>query len=324
MLFYQGGRSTKGGHTVLSTLPRSTLDMNYEGKPEFQFGGGNLKLDPSVIAGKSSASQEAVRLIRPLTCRTELPTGCQIISTDGHGVSFWARTGRIDVRLVDGSIVVFFIKVLTGDVGMNMVRSEMESMQSIYKVKPDFAPKPLAWGTYQSDSNTHFFLCEFRDILDDTMPDPARFTRHLADLHGSSISPTGKFGYHTQTWSGNLPQMVEWDDSWESFFTKNFRFALDLEIQAKGYDPEFDVLLPQIFEKVIPRLLRPLESDGRSVKPSLVHGDLWFANSGTDSETDGPLVFDACCLYAHNECKCTIDITVTHCANGADIFVLRR
>jgi protein-ribulosamine 3-kinase len=116
------------------------------------------------------------------------------------------------------------------------------------------------------------------------------------------MSPTGKFGFHIQTYAGNLPQYTEWEDGWESFFTKSMRQALDLEIKAKGYDSEFDDLIPILFDTVIPRLLRPLESDGRRVKPSLVHGDLWFANSGIDADSDEPLIFDACCFYAHNEC----------------------
>lgn len=78
--------------------------------------------------------------------------------------------------------------------------------------------------------------------------------------------------------------------------------ALDLEIERKGPSEELDVLSRALFEKVIPRLLRPLESDGRTVKPSLVHGDLWYANAGINVDTDQPLVFDACSFYAHNEC----------------------
>lgn len=138
--------------------------------------------------------------------------------------------------------------------------------------------------------------------MTDDMPDPHKFASRLARLHQSSKSPNGKFGFHMTTFSGNLPQMTEWESSWEAFFAKNLRFALDLEIEAKGYDAEFDVLVPAIFERVIPRLLRPLETDGRSIKPSLIHGDLWYANSGMDVDTDEPLVFDACCFYAHNEC----------------------
>jgi fructosamine-3-kinase len=74
-------------------------------------------------------------------------------------------------------------------------------------------------------------------------------------------------------------------------------------MKAKGPDPELDALLPVLFGNIIPRLLRPLEANGRSIKPSLVHGDLWYANSGLDSDTGGSIVFDACCFYAHNECK---------------------
>jgi protein-ribulosamine 3-kinase len=182
-----------------------------------------------------------------------------------------------------------------------MVHSEFESMQAIHNLTPEFAPKPIAWGSYSSVPDTHFFLCEYREMIEE-MPDPEVFASRLARLHQTSKSPTGKFGFHMTTYSGNQPQPTDWEASWEAYFAKNLRFALDLEIEAKGYDPEFDKLVPAIFDKVIPRLLRPLETEGRSVKPSLVHGDLWYANSGIDPDTNQPIVFDACCFYAHNEC----------------------
>ena len=183
-----------------------------------------------------------------------------------------------------------------------MVKAEYESMKAIHSVSPDFAPKPIAFGAYKTLANTFFFLCEFRDLMDE-LPEPEEFTARLASMHQNSKSPTGKFGFHTPTYPGNLPQMVAWEDSWEIFFSKSLRHALDLEIKAKGKDDEMDELLPIIFDRVIPRLLRPLESNGRSVKPSLVHGDLWYANSGIDAEGGESLIFDACCFYAHNECR---------------------
>lgn len=234
----------------------------------------------------------------------ELPTGCKVVSVERHGVSFWAHTGKIEIELGNGGSASFFVKALSGDTGKQMVHSEFESMKAIYNLTPEFAPKPVAYGSYASVSNTYFFLCEYRDMIED-MPDPVAFASRLAGLHQTSKSPNGKFGFHMTTYSGNQPQMTDWEASWETFFSKNLRFALDLEIEAKGYDPEFDELAPAIFDKVIPRLLRPLETEGRSVKPSLVHGDLWYANSGIDVDTDQPLVFDACCFYAHNECLFT-------------------
>lgn len=225
-----------------------------------------------------------------------------MISTEGHGVSFWANTGRINVELADGTLQSFFIKVLSKVIGKNMLHGEYESMTAIYTLLPDFVPKPIAWGTYSTIPNTHFFLCEFREMLAE-MPDPDKFAARLAALHQNSNSPNGRFGFHITTYGGNLPQLNDWEESWEVYFTKSMRWALELELKAKGPDSEFDVLVPALFNKVIPRLLHPLESEGRSVKPSLVHGDLWYANSGIDVGTGEALVFDACCFYAHNECK---------------------
>lgn len=222
-------------------------------------------------------------------------------SLERHGNSFWAHTGKIATTSSDGHVANFFIKTLSGETGKKMVHSEFVSMKAIYALTPDFAPKPIAWGTYESTPDTHFFLCGFHE-MNDTMPNPSAFASRLARLHQTSKSPNGKFGFHMTTYSGNLPQMTDWETSWGVFFSKNLRFALDLEVEAKGYDPEFDELLPAIFDKVIPRLLRPLEVEGRSVKPCLVHGDLWYANSGIDVAKDQPLIFDACCFYAHNEC----------------------
>lgn len=210
--------------------------------------------------------------------------------------------GRIDARLADGTEQAFFIKVLSKAHAKDMAISEFESMRAIRGVLPDFVPNPRAWGAYTTKPDTYFFLCEFRDMTKD-MPDPHKFAARLSEVHQKSVSPTGKFGFHVTTYAGDLPQYVAWEDSWETFFAKSLRQALDLEIERKGASEELDALSRCIFDKVIPRLLRPLESEGRTVKPSLVHGDLWYANAGNDVETGMPLVFDACCLYAHNECE---------------------
>ncbi|KAJ5917439.1 hypothetical protein N7466_010993 [Penicillium verhagenii] len=217
----------------------------------------------------------------------ELPEVCKVISIKTRGESFWAHTGRIDVLLPDGTAQAFFVKVITTELGMNVTRK--------------FVPKPIACGTFSTIPDTYFFLCQFREMGSE-MPDPHKFAALLSSLHEKSISPNGKFGFHTTTYAGNLPQYVGWEDSWEAFFAKSMRQALDLEIARKGPSEELDALCLALFEKVIPRLLGPLESDGRKVKPSLVHGDLWYGNAGIDITKDNqPLVFDACCFFAHNE-----------------------
>lgn len=103
--------------------------------------------------------------------------------------------------LDDGTPISFFIKVLPKENGKNMVRGEYESMKEIYTLLPDFAPKPIAWGTYKDVPDMHFFLCEYREMVHD-MPYPNKFAARLAELHQNSKSMNGKFGFHVTTYSG--------------------------------------------------------------------------------------------------------------------------
>ena len=78
---------------------------------------------------------------------------------------------------------------------------------------------------------------------------------------------------------------------------------LELEKRAQGPSQKLEEVSVQIFEKVVPRLLRPLETAGNSIIPVLIHGDLWYGNCCTDNANDEPIVFDACSCWAHNECN---------------------
>ncbi len=99
------------------------------------------------------------------------------------------------------------------------------------------------------------------------MPDPYKFAARLAALHQNSNPPNGKFGFHI-TYSGNLPQMNNWEESWETYFTKSMRWALKLEVGVKGYDPEFDVLIPILFERLF---LDFFDHSKATVDPSSPH-----------------------------------------------------
>lgn len=65
--------------------------------------------------------------------------------------------------------------------------------------------------------------------------------------------------------------------------------------------PEFDGLCHLTLDKVVPRLLNPLQEKGRVLKPSLVHGDCWDGNTAQDVRTGQAYVFDVCSFYGHNE-----------------------
>jgi protein-ribulosamine 3-kinase len=192
------------------------------------------------------------------------------------------------LKFSDGTEKKYFLKVASGDRGRGMLEGEFESMKVIYAVTPDFAPKPIAWGTFKSNPDLHFFLCDFHD-MDDEVPEIKQFAASLAKLHRDSVSPTGKFGFHVTTYNGNIPQDVRWADTWEECFVNGTKMDFALEKEARGPSEELEALMVPLFDKVIPRLLRPLETGGRILKPNFVHGDLWYGNGESISNRNGNL-----------------------------------
>jgi protein-ribulosamine 3-kinase len=120
-------------------------------------------------------------------------------------------------------------------------------------------------------------------------------------MHMRSVSPTGKFGFHVSTCHAKIIQAVDvWDDSWCVVFGRHLGHIIDLASPILRW-PEFDAVSKLVLDKVIPRLLLPLQSDGRVLKPSLVHGDCWDGNTAMDMKTGDAFIFDVCSFYGHNE-----------------------
>lgn len=98
-----------------------------------------------------------------------------------------------------------------------MVSGEFVSMTTLHQAIPDSTPAPIAWGTYASNPNLHFFLCHFVEVIDE-VPDVETFTLKVADLHAKSSSPNGKYGFPVPTYMGQMAQYHAWTESWEEFF----------------------------------------------------------------------------------------------------------
>ena len=205
----------------------------------------------------------------------------------------------------DESKASFFLKVTEQDTGKGMVSGEFLSMSTLYEAIPAIVPRPIAWGTYEADSDVHFFLCEFVTMTDD-IPDVKQLGEALAELHLENISPNGKYGFSVPTYQGTIPQRVDWQNTWEQFFYNLMERILSIEWQSQGPDEEMKELTDAMLTKVIPRLLRPLETGGRKIQPRLLHGDIWDGNTSQSIDTDMPVIYDATCLYAHNESRCIL------------------
>nr|KAK5432443.1 hypothetical protein LTR18_011064 [Exophiala xenobiotica] len=166
---------------------------------------------------------------------------------------------------------------------------------------PDLVPKPKAWGKFRNSlRDTYFFLMEFIDLGSKTV-EPRGFCGLIAQLHQISISPTGKFGFSQTTYHGPNPQNTTWESNWCTYFTRLLNQFFDREIAQNGPQSEYEAAYRKLVSNVVPKLLEPPQSDGRVLKPCLIHGDLWEGNTGVNLDTGLPVVFDASVMYAHNE-----------------------
>lgn len=157
--------------------------------------------------------------------------------------------------------------------GRLMAQGEHASMTALYSIAPDMVPKPLGWGTLEINPNSHFFISEYIELSEE-VPEPSSFCPKLAQMHRKSVemSSNGMFGFEVTTCNGTFPQDNTWDESWERFFSRQTEGAFKAEQEVHGTCEEYERLLPPLFSKVIPRLLRPLETGGNRIRPVLVHG----------------------------------------------------
>ncbi|KAK8061558.1 hypothetical protein PG994_007924, partial [Apiospora phragmitis] len=232
-----------------------------------------------------------------------LPSLKGVLAVRASGESAWAKAARVDVEHEDGSTESYFMKVSKGLHGRESLRGDFESTAAIYAITPEFCPKPIALGTLQSDPDSHFYICKFYDLVEKELPAPKAFGSSLAKLHSSHTSPSGQFGFHVVTYNGDLPQDNTWSESWEAFLLNGFQHVLRIREQRGGKCSELDVLLPDFFEKGVPRLLRPLETNGNHIEPSLIHGDLWWCGNAAmvDEDTKEGIIYDPASFWSHNE-----------------------
>ncbi|KAI1119198.1 Fructosamine kinase-domain-containing protein [Nemania sp. NC0429] len=255
--------------------------------------------DPSIWNQEIAVPAEVIEYVDDAV-RAKMPGGTKILSIVRSGSSYWARTAKIKTIGPEGHEVSYFIKVHQGADGYRLVLGEYHSMKTLWAAMPELVARPYGYGTYEKMDDIHFFLCSFHE-LSGGIPDIASFPALVAELHNRHISPDGTFGFPYQVFGGRLAQFFPVTNSWEETFRSGIQSIFDNEEKAQGSDEDMAQLRKAIVEKVIPRLLRPLETGPDKIQPRLVHGDLWDGNCSMDINTNKPVVFDATCLWAHNE-----------------------
>lgn len=196
-----------------------------------------------------------------------------------------------------------------------MLSGEFKGAQDLYAIMPELMPEPIAWGAYKDIPETYFFVMRYHEMSED-IPDVSDFPALVAEMHSRSASKTGEFGYPIITFGGRNPQSFPMSKSWEECFSKGLNFIFDLEEETHGPNEEMQQLREGLITKIIPRLLRPLETEGRTLTPRLIHGNLWDGNASVDVNTGEPKCYDGNPIWAHNECEFlvwTVKVPVAMC-----------
>lgn len=231
---------------------------------------------------------------------TGLPRGTRILEAATWGYSEWTTTTKLTAVLPDKSHKDFFLKCATYR-GAIMMEGEWNSLSVFHTINHKICPKVYGWGKYaEGDTDTHFLLMDFLHISD-ALPDPSRFCEMIKEVHQKSTSPTGMFGFMVPNTHGKNLQPNEWDSSWRRFFSRLITEFHKADLELNGPWPEYEAAFKTLTAHTIPKLLDPLQEEGRVLKPCLVHGDLWEGNVGVDLDTGDPVLFDISAMYAHNE-----------------------
>lgn len=231
-----------------------------------------------------------------------LPEGSVITEVTPWRPSGWTQTAYVRAQLpLAGPVQEYFMKTCSADFGALMMEGEFHFLKAIHAHIPASCPEPLGWGECQTKPGTFFLLMEFLH-LEPEHPDAEALSKLTADLHRLSAGETEQFGFPVPNCHGKIIQPNDWDADWSNYFTNLITAFYNADIAANGpEDGEYGRLFELLKRHVIPRLLKPLQAEGRVLQPCLVHGDLWRENTCLTQETNRPMVYDASAFYGHNE-----------------------
>ncbi|KAL9099233.1 MAG: hypothetical protein Q9163_005237 [Psora crenata] len=131
--------------------------------------------------------------------------------------------------------------------------------------------------------------------------DPVVFTSLLAELHRKGTPENHMFGFPVMTSEGKVFHQVAWQPNWGVFYGNLLKCVQVYDSAANGTCEALDYLVEKTISDVIPKLLGPLQTSGRSLKPCLIHGNINEGNMGKDIYTGEIMIWNASSYYAHNE-----------------------
>jgi fructosamine-3-kinase len=190
----------------------------------------------------------------------------------------------------------YFIK--TNKTGRQaMFEAEARGLEEIASSRCIKVPSAICFG---DDGVQSYIVLEYLDLSG--RADQAVLGEQLAALHGV-YAP--QFGWGIDNTIGATHQPNKKMDDWLDFW-RDQRLSFQLKLAAdNGYGGELQVL----GEKLL--LEMPKLFTGRTIKPSMLHGDLWGGNVAGLQDTT-PVIFDPAFYYGDREA----DLAMTYVFGG--------
>ncbi|KAI0319777.1 fructosamine kinase PKL/CAK/FruK [Amylostereum chailletii] len=205
----------------------------------------------------------------------------------------------------------YFVKIGSIAAKEQYVGEEM-SLRAMHEATPGLVPRMIASGVINKSGDEAtdgvgrpYFISEYKDMNSLTDAAAAVLGRRLATEMHRYKSDKG-FGFAVPTYCGATRMENGWYETWEECFGAKIGELLR-ELERRGYYGGLCRKGKEIRERVIPALLGNLDID-----PVLLHGDLWSGNTGVDTSTQEPVIFDPSSYYGH----CEADLAIARMFGG--------
>ncbi|MEM9887628.1 MAG: fructosamine kinase family protein [Bacteroidota bacterium] len=203
-----------------------------------------------------------------------------------------------DAYLLKTAKGVFFLKQNSGTIAFDLLRAEVEGLNTLSSVDGIRVPNILSEGKVE---NTVFLLLEFIPPGRKSDSFWAQFGLTLARLHRCTDEC---FGFSSDNYIGALPQYNPSFEHWIDFY-REARLHPQLEMAKQQ-----NKLLPKD-ERSFERLFAKWHNYFPEERPALTHGDLWSGNF-LCNEAEKVVLIDPAVSYAHRE----MDIAMTYLFGG--------
>lgn len=177
--------------------------------------------------------------------------------------------------------------------------AESTGLELIDKAVPGFIPKPIYFDKEGGGGETSYIITEYIPMSGGGGGYPKVVQRELgqslAKLHATASTKEG-FGFDVTSFCGTTELNNAWNTNWSHFYkTQRLEPLLD---QVKGQNKDLD----KAGKELCARMDHWFGSDALpTIKPALLHGDLWSGNWAINSNTGKPVIFDPAPYYGHDE-----------------------